>query len=212
MTTFMHSEDREREEPSVFLIDDDPDLLNLVKLYVEAAGVAVQTFSSAEAFLDTFDPSRPGCLLLDIYMPGMSGLELQRKLVEQAIDIPVIIMTSQADVATAVQAMKEGAVDYIEKPLDRALLVDRLHECLVLDASRRDKSRRHQRYNTLLSSLTRREYEVMELLVAGKMNKVIAAKMEISQRTVEDHRAKVMEKLHAKSIADVVRIRLLSQY
>ena len=197
---------------TVFLIDDDEDLCNLIVLYLEHADVNVQPFASAEAFLSNFDPAQPGCLLLDIYMPGMSGLELQQELIRREIETPIMIMTSQGDVPTAVQAMKAGAIDYIEKPLDPEQLIRRIHECLEIDSTRREKALRHERYNQHLAQLTPREYEVMELMVAGKMNKVIAADLDISQRTVEDHRAKIMEKLQAKSIADVVRFYLLSQY
>jgi len=197
---------------TVFLVEDDEDFRNMVSLYVEAAGVKIQQYPSAEAFLANYDPSQPGCLLLDIYMPGMSGLELQQELINQNIETPVIIMTSAGDVNTAVQAMKAGAIDFIEKPLDQERLLDRLHECLVLDASRRDKAARHDKYSQCLAQLTHREHEVMELMVAGKMNKIIAAELEISQRTVEDHRAKIMDKLQSRSIVDVVRIYLLSQY
>jgi len=199
-------------ESTVFLIDDDEDLLNLIAMHLEHAGVNIQRYASAEAFLSSFDPAQPGCLLLDIYMPGMSGLELQQELLQREIETPVIIMTAEGDVPTAVQAMKAGAIDYIEKPLDPEQLIERIQECLLIDSARREKAARHDRYNQHLAQLTPREYEVMELMVAGKMNKVIADKLEISQRTVEDHRAKIMAKLQAKSIADVVRFYLLSQY
>ena len=199
-------------EPIVYIVDDDKDLVALLVLLVESAGYNVQASNSAEEFLAAYDASQPGCLLLDIYMPGMSGLELQQELVMRDVPVPVIMMTSQGDVSTAVQAMRAGAIDYIEKPLDKERLLERLHESLVLGASRRDKDARHTKYSRCLARLTSREYEVMEHMVAGQMNKVIAAELEISQRTVEDHRAKIMEKLSAKSIADVVRIYLLSQY
>lgn len=197
---------------TVFLIDDDDDLRKLVMFYLEVGEINVQQYGSAEEFLASYDPAQPGCLLLDIYMPGMSGLELQQELLNREINTPVIIMTSRGDVPTAVQAMKAGAVDYIEKPLDRDQLLERIHECLTIDSSRREKNALHDKYSEYLRQLTPREYEVMELMVAGKMNKVIAADLDISQRTVEDHRSKIMEKLQAKSIADVVRFYLLSQY
>ncbi len=201
-----------RTTSTVFLVDDDEDLRNVVAFHLKNAGIHVQQYAAANEFLTGFEPDQPGCLLLDIYMSGMSGLELQKKLNQQHIQIPIIIMTSQGDVPTAVQAMKAGAIDYIEKPLDKDILLERVHECLILDSSHRDKTARLSRYSHCLSGLTRREYEVMELMVAGKMNKVIAAELKISQRTVEDHRASIMDKLKAKSIADVVRIYLLSQY
>lgn len=197
---------------TVFLVEDDEHFRKLIALHIESAGVNIQQYTSAEDFLSSFDPAQPGCLLLDIYMPGMTGLELQKTLVERNIQIPTIIMTSEGDVATAVQAMKAGAIDYIEKPLDKDKLLERIYECLVLDFSRRDKAARLKKYSNYLGELTTREYEIMELMVSGRMNKVIADELGISQRTVEDHRAKVMEKLKAKSITDVVRIHLLSQY
>jgi len=197
---------------TVFLVEDDEYFRKMAALHIEAAGVNVQQFTSAEEFLSSFDPAQPGCLLLDIHMSGMSGLELQKVLVDKNVQTPVIIITSEGDVATAVQAMQAGAIDFIEKPLDKDLLLERIYECLILDASRRDKAARLKKYSHYLSKLTTREYEIMELMVAGKINKVIAAKLGISQRTVEDHRSKVMEKLEVKSLADVVRIYLLSQY
>ena len=197
---------------TVYIVDDDRDLLDLIALYVESAGYHAQACTSAEEFLAGYDPLQPGVLLLDIYMHGMSGLELQQELNERDVQLPIIIMTAQGDVTTAVQAMKAGAVDYIEKPLEREQLLERIQDCVELDENRRDKEARHDKYGQYLRELSSREYEVMEHMVAGQMNKVIAAELEISQRTVEDHRAKVMEKLHAKSLADVVRIYLLSQY
>jgi len=197
---------------TIFLVEDDEDLRSMIALHVKSAGHQIEEFGTAEEFLSNFDASRPGCLLLDIYMPGMSGLELQQELTDRNIEIPIIIMTSQGDVPTAVQAMKAGAIDFIEKPLDTEQMLERIHECLVIDASRRDKDARHTKYSDYLSLLTEREYEVMEEMVKGKMSKVIAADLGISQRTVEDHRAKVMSKLNAKSLADVVRVYLLSQY
>jgi len=197
---------------TVFLVEDDEDFRNMVVHYVEAAGANIQQYASAEEFLAGYDADQPGCLLLDIYLPGMSGLDLQRELIKRNVQIPIIMMTSQGDVTTAVQAMKAGAIDYIEKPLDKDQLLERLHECLVLDASRRDKATRQAKYSQYMTQLTSREYEVMELMVSGKMNKVIASELAISPRTVEDHRAKIMEKLKAKSLADVVRFYLLSQY
>ncbi|MDX8405796.1 MAG: response regulator [Mariprofundus sp.] len=201
-----------KQLPTVFLIDDDEDLTDLIVLHVRDAGFNIEPFPSAEAFLSAFDPQQPGCLLLDIYMPGMSGLELQQELNKRDIEAPTIIITAQGDVPTAVQAMKAGAIDYIEKPLHPEQLLERIHECLVIDQSRRDKAARQSKYNACLAHLTQREYEVMEEMVAGKMNKGIAADLDISQRTVEDHRAKVMAKLQAKSIADVVRVYLLSRF
>ncbi|NQV70650.1 MAG: response regulator transcription factor [Pseudohongiella sp.] len=197
---------------TVFLVDDDEDLRRVIALWLESVGMNIQEYATAEDFLACYESSQSGCLLLDIYLPGMSGLELQQELIEKDIQIPTIIMTSQGDVSTAVQAMKAGAIDFIEKPLNEEQLLERLRECLILDSSQRDKESRQENYSRRLADLTRRENEVMELMVAGKMNKVIAAELNISQRTVEDHRAKIMAKLKVKTIADVVRIYLLSQY
>jgi len=197
---------------TVFLIDDDEELRKLVLLYVRNAGYHIREYDSADAFLASADVSQPGCLLLDIFMPSLSGLELQQELNRRDIQTPIIMITARGAVATAVQAMKAGAIDYIEKPLDQELLLERIHECLIIDESRRDKAARHAKYSSYLSQLTAREHEVMEVMVAGKMNKMIAADLAISQRTVEDHRARIMAKLQARSLADVVRIYLLSHY
>jgi len=199
-------------QTTVYLIDDDADLSELVALQIRAAGYPVVTYPSAEAYLADNEHSRCGCLLLDIFLPGLNGLELQQALNQRGDEIPVIMITSRGDINTAVQAMKNGAIDYIEKPLDFERLLERIHECLILDASQRNKAERQEKYGRYLESLTAREHEVIELLVAGQMNKSIAIELGISQRTVEDHRARIMTKLHARSLADVVRIDLLSRY
>ncbi|MGD8568650.1 MAG: response regulator transcription factor [Gammaproteobacteria bacterium] len=197
------------QEHTIYIVDDDEAVRGALALLMKSAGLKAETYESADAFLQYFDPQVGGCLLADVRMPGMTGLELQQELVKRKIDVPVIIMTGHGDVAMAVSAMKAGAVDFIEKPFRNQDLLDKIQQSLIkadeLQASH------HQRAEALerLALLSNREREVMDLLVKGKLNKQIAAELDISIRTVEAHRAKIMDKLQAKSLPDVVRISLM---
>ncbi|HSN72662.1 MAG TPA: response regulator, partial [Steroidobacteraceae bacterium] len=166
----------------------------------------VETFGSAQEFLDAYKDDRPGCLVLDIRMPGMSGLELQEKLNERRAIIPVIFITGHGDVPMAVEAMQAGAVDFIQKPFRDQDLLDRINQALEKDAANRAALAERSAIAKRLSTLTPREHEVMELVVRGKANKVIAGDLNLSQRTVEIHRARVMEKMQASSLAHLVRM------
>lgn len=196
-------------EPTVFIVDDDPAMRKSLRWLTESVGLKVETFGAAEEFKAAYEPSRPGCLVLDIRMPGISGLELQTQLSEQDIDIPIIIVTGHGEVQSAVRAMKTGAVGFIEKPFSDQDLLDAIHQALERDAQQRaaadDRREVEQRYGTL----TPRERQVLELVVAGRANKQIAAELKISQKTVEVHRAHVMGKLRAQSVAELVRMSLL---
>lgn len=194
-------------KPVVYIVDDDEAVRNSLSMVMQSANLESKTYSSAKDFLNQYDPSIPGCLLLDMRMPEMSGLELQQQLPKLNIHIPIIIMTGYADVPTAVKAMKAGALDFIEKPFNNDDLIERVHHCF--DALRMNQLKLNaQRATERLQLLTTREKEVMELLVEGKINKVIAAELGISTRTVEAHRAKIMEKLGVRSLSDIVRIAL----
>ena len=166
---------------------------------------------SAQEFLDVYEPGRPGCLLLDVRMPGMSGLELQRELAERSIDLPVIILTGHGNVPVAVHAMKAGALDFVEKPFNNELLLDRIQKA-VAQSVRANTGRveRNEIYERL-ESLTPRERQVFDLVVAGGVNKAIAHALAISEKTVEIHRANVMKKMRAASLASLVLMSVSAQ-
>lgn len=194
------------QESTVFVVDDDDAVRNSMRWLVESIGLPVETYASAREFLETHDPNRPGCLVLDVRMPGMSGLDLQEKLHENGIVIPIIVVTGHGDVPTAVRAIKAGAVEFIEKPVNDQLLLDTIQRCIEKDAEyRRDLAVRgaiEARY--LL--LTPREREVMAQVVAGEPNKVIARNLDLSAKTIEAHRAAVMRKMEADSLANLVHM------
>ena len=193
---------------TVFVVDDDAPVRDSLAFLLEAAGFPVRTFASAEAFLDALRPDWQGCLLTDVRMPGLSGVELQETLSRRGVELPVIVMTGHGDVPLAVRAMKAGAVDFLEKPFDDAQLIERLEQCRAEDAARRARRAARARRREALERLTPRERQVLACLVAGKPNKIIAAELGISPRTVEVHRARVLEKLGARSLPELVRIAL----
>lgn len=193
-------------EPSVFIVDDDEAVRDSLHLLMVSAGLSAQTFDSAQAFIDQFDPQRAGCLILDIRMPGMSGLELQDRLNDIGSVLPVIIITGHGDVPMAIRAFKSGIFDFIEKPFNDQVLLDCVQRAIEKDRENRTQIMHNADRDALLETLTAREREVLEHVVAGKANKVIAADLGVSQRTVEVHRAKVMEKLKVRSLAELVRL------
>lgn len=190
---------------TIYIVDDEEPVRKALKLLVKAEGLDSRCFGSARAFLDGVDDLGPGCLLLDVCMPDMTGLELQEALRERQIQLPVIILTGHADVPTAVRAMKGGACDFVEKPFDSNELLRRIHECLNSEEKQRHKAEMRRQAVERVERLTPREREVMDGLVAGKRNKRIAEELFISFRTVELHRASIMEKLEANSLSDIVR-------
>ena len=197
------------QQPTVFVVDDDPAVRDSLRLLLESVGLVAETFSSPHQFLDTIVPEQPGCVLLDIRMPGMSGLELQRRLVARGITMPVIIITGHGDVTTAVQAMKTGAVDFLEKPFNDQALLDRIHAAISRDTQARRARAEQDEVGRHLATLSPREVEVLDLIIAGKANKVIAVDLRISEKTVEAHRARAMDKMQVRSTADLVRTVLL---
>jgi len=194
-----------QQDPIVYVVDDDEAIRSALRLLMKSADLRVVTCASAEEFLKVHKPELPGCLVLDIRMPGMNGLELQRLLNDRHIRVPVVIMSGHGDVGMAVQAMKDGAVDFIEKPFKNEVLLERVKQCVARDVEARKEQREHVEAATRIASLTPREREVMELLIQGKRNKIIASDLGISNRTVEAHRAKIMEKMHAHSLSEIVR-------
>ncbi|MES9819720.1 MAG: response regulator transcription factor [Candidatus Thiodiazotropha sp.] len=192
--------------PTVFVVDDDQAMRNSLKWLIESVSMQVETFESADAFIKSYYPGRSGCLLLDVRMPGMSGLELQEYLRANRIAIPVIIITGHGDVPMAVRAMKSGAVDFIEKPFNDELLLESIRYALALDVKQRDMQKQRAEIATRLARLTPREHEVMAMVTNGKANKEIASSLGVSAKTVEAHRARVMEKMQANSLAELVRM------
>ncbi len=194
------------QDPTVFVVDDDQAVRDSLRWLVESVDLNVETFASVAEFLESHEPDRPGCLVLDVRMPGVSGIELQERLADEAIEIPVIIVTGHADVLTAVRAMKAGAVDFIEKPFNDQLLLDHIQRCIEQDSKRRDAKARENEIVGRYQRLTSRQRRVMELVAAGRSNKMIADDLGISLKTVEAHRAKVMERMQAASLADLVKM------
>ena len=195
-------------EPSqtVFVVDDDEGMRKGLRFLLESTGYDVKTFDSAHAFLSACRPVMRGCVLLDVRMPGMSGLELQKHLRAEKIALPVIIVTAHANVPMAVDAMQNGAFDFIEKPFEGSVLLGRVRQAIVYDARHQVEDKQRKVCTKRLDSLTPREREVLALVVDGLLNKQIAGELGISMKTVENHRAKVMEKMKAESLAQLVRM------
>lgn len=192
-------------EPTVFVVDDDEDMRNSLQRLLDVAGMRVEVYDSAVAFLESYSPRRPGCLVLDVRMPGMSGLELQEKLQSRGARIPVIIITGHADVPKAVRALRSGAMDFIEKPFNARELLRRIEEAVKADERTRDHRAQLRELRERVGRLTPREKQVMERVAAGDLNKQIAADLNLSHKTVELHRAKVMSKMQVESLAELVR-------
>lgn len=196
-------------QPVIFVVDDDPDLLRDSELLFESVGMHCETFATADEFLQGYSPKPSSCLVLDIRLPGMSGLELQEKMAELQIDIPIIMITGHADVQMAVTAMRRGAFDFIEKPFRDQVLIDSINDALSKDSQSHHRDQKDADAAEKWASLTPREQEVARLVVSGKPNKVSAYELGVSQRTVEIHRARVMRKTGAQSLADLVRMSIM---
>jgi len=196
-------------EPTVFIVDDDAAMRDSLRWLLESVGLSAETFGTAEEFLRAYAPQRPGCLVLDVRMPGMSGLSLQDTLVGRKVRLPIIIVTGYAEVPTAVRALKTGAVDFLQKPFSDDVLLERVRLAIELDREARAAQARRADADARYAQLTTREREVMALVVAGKPNKVIAAELNLSPKTVEVHRANVMKKMEADSVAELVRLAIL---
>ncbi len=194
--------------PTVHVVDDDAAIREALTLLLESAGHTARAHADAIQFLEVLDPEQPGCVLADVRMPGLSGLDLQLRLRQDGIDLPVIIITGHGDVAMAVRALKEGAVDFIEKPFDDDVLMKSVAQALDRGATAYRERRQLDEILARAQELTPREREVMDLVVQGQPNKAVAAELSISVRTVEIHRARVMEKMAAKSLSDLVRMAL----
>jgi RNA polymerase sigma factor (sigma-70 family) len=198
-------------EPTVFIVDDDQAVARSLRWLIESVQLKVETFASAQAFLDGYDAAKPGCLVLDVRMPGMSGIELQERLTAQRIRVPIIFITGHGDVQMAVRAVQAGAFDFIEKPFNDQDLLDRMQRAISFDSERRERDTQRAQLCALFASLTPREREVMDLVVEGMSNKAVANTLGLSAKTVEVHRAKVMEKMNARSVSDLVRMSMLNK-
>ncbi len=192
----------------VYVVDDDPAMRHSLAWLIGSLGVRVETFASGEELLRSVRPDHPGCLVTDVRMPGMSGLELQDTLARAGSLLAVVVITGHGDVPMAARAFRAGAVDFIEKPFNDQVLLDRVHEALEKSIRTWDAQARKTHVRALLARLTPRERQVADLVVAGKPNKVIAAEINLSLKTVEVHRHNVMEKLEVGSVADLTRLLL----
>jgi FixJ family two-component response regulator len=196
------------KQPTVFIVDDDPAIRFAMQALMDSVNIEHEIYASGDEFLEGVDDHRAGCLVLDIRMPGLGGLELQDELVQRGSTLPIIFITGHGDVPMAVDAMQKGAVDFIQKPFRDQDLLDRVREALKTDQERRHEQQKHAEVAERLARLTNREREVFDLVVTGKPNKVIAYELGVSQRTVEIHRARVMEKMQARSLADLVKMHM----
>jgi len=192
--------------PVIYLVDDDAALLDSMRWLLESADMKVRACGSAAEFLETYEKSRPGCVVLDVRMPGMGGIELQEQMRRREISVPVIVTSAFGDVSTTVRAMKLGALDFLEKPFSDDVLLDRIHKALEIDDEQRANLAQRDEMRDRWNTLTAREKDVGELVVAGMSNKVIASRLGVSVKTVEAHRAKVMSKMKASSVAELVRM------
>ena len=200
------TEEPKKADPTVFVVDDDPALRDSLKFLIESVGITVKVFASAEEFLEAFDPKEHACVVLDVRMPGLSGLELLEKLKSERLAPTVLLITGHGDVPMAVRALKAGAFDFIEKPFSDQVLLERIQQALTTDRKRREDLEYILEIESRLAHLTPREREVFEIVVSGTPNKVIASRLDLSQKTVEVHRAHVMEKMRAPSLADLVKM------
>ena len=191
---------------TVFVVDDDPGMRESLRFLIESVGLPVETFERAEDFLAHYQPERPGCLILDVRMPGVGGLELQERLLGLGAATPTIMITGYGDVPMSVRAMRNGAIDFIEKPFSDQHLIEKINEALTRDTDQREESRKRELVMRRVRSLTPREREVLDGIIDGKANKVIAHELGLSSKTVEVHRARLMQKMGSDSVASLVAL------
>jgi len=200
-----------QSEPTIRIVDDDRAVRDALKLLLHSVGLNAKTFESAAEFLDNDEPAVPGCVVLDVRMPGMSGLELQEQMTSRGSKLPIVFVTAHGDIPMAVKAVKAGAIDFIQKPFRDQELLDKVQQAIKEDARRRRESSEIAGILQRLESLTPRERQVMDLVVGGHANKVIAIDLGISERTVEIHRARVMQKMAADSVPHLVQMAIVVQ-
>jgi FixJ family two-component response regulator len=194
------------QSATVFVVDDDLSVRRALTRLLRAGGYEVRSFGSARSFLGDQDTQTPGCLLLDIAMPGLNGIELQRRLTDDAYPHPIVFLTGQGDIRTCAEAMKRGAIDFLTKPIEEARLLAAVEQALKLDRVRRVAAATRRSLEQRLVLLTRRERQVLEHVVAGRLNKQIAADLGTCEKTIKVHRAHVMAKMQARSLAELVRL------
>ena len=190
----------------VYIVDDDPDVREATSFLVTTAGYPAESFETPEELLQRVDRDCAGCLILDVRLPGMNGLELQRELAEREIRMPIIFITGHGDIPMAVEAVNAGALDFLEKPFDNDSLLARVEEAIVADQERRTREAASADIDQRLERLTPRERQVMEGILAGKLNKVIGYELDMSTRTVEVHRGRILDKLGARNAPEMVRL------
>lgn len=206
----MSASDTVETPETVFVVDDDHDVLESLSMLLEANGLRVRAFSSPTVFLDALRGDETGCLLLDVRMPALDGLSLQGTLQERGVELPIVFISGHGDIPMAIRAVQAGALDFLEKPFTEEVLLERVHSALAADRTRRQTKQGHRELEHRLQRLTAREREVLEGLLAGKLNKVIAYDLDLSVRTVEVHRARVLEKLGVRNAQELVRTVLSS--
>ena len=192
--------------PIVYVVDDDPDVLKAIERLLESVGLESATFPSPRQFIECYDRNAAGCLVLDLQLPELNGLELQGMLEQQAAHLPIIFLTGRGDIATSVRAMKQGASDFLTKPVDDALLIATIRDALARDQSLRAARVERERIATRLATLTERERQVLEHIVAGRLNKQIAAALGTVEKTIKFHRANLMRKMDVHVVADLVKL------
>ncbi len=198
------------EQARVFIVDDDPGVRQMIARMVRSVGLEPETFTCVKEFLAGWEPSQPGCLVLDVRMPGESGLDLQEQLVRSGASLPIVFISGHGNVPMSVRAMKHGAVDFLEKPFDDQALLDAIHAALARDAERRASERLRADARARVARLTPREREVLALVVAGGANKQIAAQLGTTEQTIKMHRGRVMAKMSAGSVAELVMLAQLA--
>ena len=195
-----------KTEPTVFIVDDDEAIRDSLQMLMSSVGLESACYASAQEFLTDYDPDQPGCLVLDVRMPGMSGIDLQERLVAMQSILPIIFITGHGEVPMAVHAMRAGAVDFVQKPFSEQALLDQIHRAVEQDSKSRALLGRRDAIVERVASLTPRERQVMGMVIDGMANKVIAIDLGVSERTVEIHRARVMQKMGAESLPHLVRM------
>ncbi len=191
-------------DSTVFIIDDDPDVRSAINLLAKSVSLNSESYASARAFLDQFNPDQAGCLVLDVCMPGMTGLELQDELLANDVDMPIIIITAHGDVPMATRALRSGAFDFIQKPFSRHELLERINQAIELDIKNRERRAKRELLEARTADLSTRESEIMSMLVEGKSTKMIASQLNISSKTVDNHRAKVLDKMQVESVPELI--------
>ena len=199
------------EQPLVYIVDDDPDMRDSLRWLMKTVGIRAQTFASATEFLRDFTPNGPGCVILDVRMPGTSGLDLFEQLVARGEGMPVIFITAHADVPMAVRAMKSGAVEFVEKPFNRQTLLDKVQRAIKDDSERRSRMAARAKLSGRFQRLTDKEREVLELIKEGRPNKEIASQLQITPRAVELRRSSLMRKLGVRSLIELLRLTVVQE-